>query len=526
MHIHLSYNDAAQSKLIHRAATAPAVHARPLASIDTPGQFTLSVNYTAVPTISNVDYDYAFFSPPPGTFTIRISHPDTALTSARITPRKLKIKPTISAGVVTATLPGTGYYIIKLNAFTELVLLADKSEMLIPPSKGAGIFNVLTAGARNDNTSLATTTTAFQSCLDSASKVSGTVFVPPGVYALGNLTLRSNTTLYLSANSTLRFDPMHPYSVHWRKTSQGGRPITYWISTAFGSTNIRVIGRGTIDGNSVGSARANLGSNLLVPIATTSFVCSGILFKNSASWAVTPILCTSASFTDIKFLNRFRDAGENDGIDVMHSSHVLISNAIGIGLDDPFSTKTWRAREDDITFSWPIPPQGLPGNYNITFEHTVSWTICFGLKIGAGVSAPQENIFFRHAVVYDTSLAIGIHFQYGNAWVKNVVFEDIDVEMCTWTNMNMRTWCAFFVTGGTDTDVPGETAIRAVTVRDVRVRDLGKTVAKIEGRGSGRGMVEGIVFENILLPGGGKAKTLKEMGFEGGVKFVEGVVVR
>jgi hypothetical protein len=29
-----------------------------------------------------------------------------------------------------------------------------------------------------------------------------------------------------------------------------------------------------------------------------------------------------------------------------------------------------------------------------------------------------------------------------------------------------------------------------------------------------------------LLPGGGKAKTLKEMGFEGGVKFVEGVVVR
>ncbi|KAF8534341.1 pectin lyase fold/virulence factor [Trichophaea hybrida] len=522
MHIHLRYNDATQSKLIYQA---PVVHTRPLPSIDSAGQFTLLINNTPVPTISNIDYDYAFFSLPPGRFTIRISHPNTALTSARITPLKLKIQPTISAGVVTATLPGAGYYIIKLNSFTELVLLADNPEMLIPPPNGYNIFNVLTYGAHNDNTSLAATTAAFQSCLDAASKVSGTVYVPAGIYALGNITINSNTSLYLSSNSTLRFDPSHAYTIHWRKISQGHRPITYWISTVFNSTNIRIFGRGTIDGNGVASARSNFGNNLLVPISTTSFTCSGILFKNSASWAVTPVLCTNAIFTDLKLINRFRDSGENDGIDVMHSSHVLISNAIGIGLDDPFSTKTWNAGPKDITTSWPIPTSGLPGLYNVTFENTVSWTICFGLKIGAGVFTPQEDITFRHCVVYNTSIAIGIHFAHGTKWVKNVLFEDVDVEMCTWTNMAMRTWCAFFVTGGTDTDVKGETAICRVVVKNVRVRDVGKTVAKIQGRDEGAGLVKGVLFDSVLLPTGRKAKTLSEMGFDGGVKCAEDVVV-
>ncbi|KAI5820129.1 pectin lyase fold/virulence factor [Pyronema omphalodes] len=524
LHIHLHLSNAEPPKPSQDGPTL--VLASPLPSIDTPGPFELSINNTTIPTISNIEYSYAYFSPSPGAFTVKISHPSSALQSCRITPLKLSITPEITNGVITATFPTTGYYILKIDSYPELLLVSESREDHIPPPSGFRIHNVVSAGASNNNTDISSTTSAFQDCIDAANAGGGgTVFVPAGLYALGNLVLKSNVSLYLSAGSTLRFDPSYAYKIHWYKNSQGKRPITWWISTEFGSKNIKIFGRGVVDGNGVASAQSNIGNNLLVPISTTDFSCSGILFRNSASWAVTPIMVEGAVFRDVKFLNRFRDSGENDGIDVMHSSNVLIHNSIGVGLDDPFSTKTWSASLSDIAVPWPIPKGGLPGNDGVTFEQTVSWTICFGLKVGAGVWAPQQNITFRKAVVYDCSIAIGIHFQAGDSWVRGVSFEDVDVENVTWTNMNMRTWCAFFVTGGTDPTDGVQAAIMNVSVQDVTVRDMGQTTAQLVGRNDENGKLRGVSFDNVTLPDGKKAENLDEMGFTGGVRFAEDIKV-
>jgi hypothetical protein len=524
LHIHLHLSNVEPPKPSQDGPTL--VLASPLPGIDTPGPFQLSINSTTIPTVSNTDYSYAYFSPPPGAFTIQISHPSSALQSCRITPLKLSITPQITAGVITATLPSTGYYILKIDSYPELLLISEPREDHVPPPSGFRIHNVISAGASGNNTLISATTAAFQTCIDAANAAGGgTVFVPAGLYAVGNLVLKSNVSLYLAAGSTLRFDPSYAYKIHWHKNSQGRRPITWWISTEFGSRNIKIFGRGVIDGNGVASARANIGNNLLVPISTTDFSCSGILFRNSASWAVTPVMVEGGVFRDVKFLNRFRDSGENDGIDVMHSSNILIHNAIGVGLDDPFSTKTWSASLSDIAIPWPIPADGLPGNDGVTFEQTLSWTICFGLKVGAGVWASQQNITFRRAVVYDCSIGIGIHFQAGDSWVRGVRFEDVDVEGVTWTNMNMRTWCAFFVTGGTDPTDGVQAAIGNVSVQDVRVRDKGQTTAQLVGRNDGKGKLRGVLFNNVILPDGKRAENLEEMGFTGGVRFAENIRV-
>lgn len=64
------------------------------------------------------------------------------------------------------------------------------------------------------------------------------------------------------------------------------------------------------------------------------------MIRDSGSWAVTPARSNDLTFKNLKIFNRF-DMGENDGIDVNESQNVLVQHGIGIGLDDPYTTKTW-----------------------------------------------------------------------------------------------------------------------------------------------------------------------------------------
>jgi polygalacturonase len=485
--------------------------------------YTIQAQDTTIPAYSNTDYDFCHFSSSTFPITLTISH-TSALLTGNISPQKLAVTPSFSDGQMTATLSQAGYYIIKLDYHKEVLVLAEAAETQIPSPLAADVWSVSSFGAKSDGSSFASTTAAFERCIDAAAAsglLNATVYVPEGVFSVGNLVLKSNVALYLSSGATLRFSPENAasYKVHWHKTSQGSRPITWWLSTAFNSRNVRVYGRGVLDGDGVAAAAAGIGNNLLVPIATAGFVCEGITFLNSASWACTPIMVTDASFKDCKWINRFTDTGENDGIDVMHSQHVSVTHSIGVGLDDPFSTKTWSHEQGDISVSWPVPVAGLPGLKDVTFDDTVSWTICFGLKVGAGIWAPQENVVFRNGVVYDCSIAIGIHFQSGASYAKDVLFEDIDVENVTWTNMNLSNWCSFMVTGGEGTGHPMED----VTVRRVNVRNVGNTAAILKGA-EGR-IVSGVSFDRVVIPGySDGASSLGQLNF-GEVEFVEDVNV-
>jgi len=154
------------------------------------------------------------------------------------------------------------------------------------------------------------------------------------------------------------------------------RDITWFISTRNSSTNISIYGRGIIDGNGRAALQpGNLGVNLLTSIYTTGFTVEGITFRESSSWAIMPTRSSNMTFRNLKMFNRF-DMGENDGIDVMESTGVTVTHAIGIGLDDPFSTKTW---DDTVDLFRSVPgnPRPLDG---VIFDDLVSWTYCYGIN--------------------------------------------------------------------------------------------------------------------------------------------------
>ena len=479
-------------------AAAGTVSAYPVASIyPASTDYKLTVNGASVPVTKYTGYDIAQLALGTGTATISVTKlNNTAIGAYSISPQKLGITGTVSGATLTFTVQNDEYLIVKLDGRPNLVIAADPAETNRPATGGTGIFNVQSAPYSAQPNTGAYTTTPFQNALNdaaaygSANGTQGIVYVPAGVYTLGNLYLRSNLALYLAPGAVLRYtgDAAH-YVVNGHKTSQG-RDLTWFISTRYSSTNIKIYGRGIIDGNGQAAlAPSNLGVNLLAPIYTSGFTVDGITFRESSSWAVIPLRSSDLTFRDIKIFNRF-DMGENDGIDVMESTNVTVDHAIGIGLDDPFSTKTWPAGADIYNT---VPGTPSPLN-NVTFNDLVSWTYCYGVKVGQGVYESQNQVTFQHVVVYDAAVGIGVHHKYGTAGATNLKFDDIDIERLSFSNDGNRTWLAM-MTGNT----AGVGPVTGVTISNVRVRNAGTTAARVNGQPGAP--ISGVALSHIVMPG-------------------------
>ncbi|RQO74444.1 coagulation factor 5/8 type domain-containing protein [Pedobacter sp. KBW06] len=471
--------------------------------------FELRVNGVLVPVIGyNKKYDYAQLSMSTGTaeFTITLKNGEQ-VSDFQISPKKIAVRGTHTGNMLRFTLHKDEYLIVKINRFRELVIAADAEEWDKPSPSGSGIFNITDQpyGALSSGRRLATG--AIQKAIDDAAEYKGgegIVYVPAGVYPVRNLKLKSKTSLYLEGGAVLLFSGQEKdFKISARKASQN-RNITWWIATDSGTHDIKIYGRGTLDGNGkYATEKNNLGAHILAIMHTERFELNGPVIRESGAWAIIPTRSKNLVFQNFKIFNRF-DMGENDGIDVIESQNVLVKHAIGIALDDPFSTKTW-TQDTDLCRNWPGKPMVQDG---VVFEDCISWTYCYGYKIGQGVMQDQRNIVFKDCVVYDAAVGIGIHHKWGTASVKNVLFDGIDIERLSYQNDDHRTWAIFFMQNG---DKKGSGPISDVLVKNVLVRDAGKSPGKIKGI-SAATPVTNLRFENIVMPGMvGPASTLQQI---------------
>ncbi|MEC0309071.1 discoidin domain-containing protein [Paenibacillus lautus] len=492
--------------------------------------YTLKANGVPVPVVKGFsDYDYAHFSMSDGPVTYELTILNTdKVHEYSISPKKLGIQADkIEGRTITFTTRSGEYLIVMMNnRKTRMVIAADPLESDAPASTGEGIFNVISApydvvSSGSSTTEVSIRTRAIQQAIDDASQygttqgdgAQGIVYIPAGTYEIGNLVLKSNTAVYMEPGATLvgtgRTDD---YTEHWFKDSMG-RPATWWISTAFQSENIRIYGRGTIDGNGQalhddkGSNGKGMINNLVVPIDTSHFVMDGIVIRESSGWAVVAVRSNDLAFRNLKLFNSL-GMGENDGIDICESQDVVVQHAIGISLDDPFSTKAWK--EDTDIASGKVPWPGNPEPVrNVLFEDTIAWTLCYGYKIGQGIMQDQSNIVFRNGVVYKAAVGFAIHHKYGTGTVSDVRFESMDIEDISGKNEDNSAWMTLFTVNGSNNGVG---PVRDVKVKDITVRDAGESFAKIKG-------VEGaeitdLMFENVYMPGASvPATTLHEMNF-------------
>jgi hypothetical protein len=465
-------------------------------------QYTVKVNGTYAKTVSYTGYDYLQISMTEGPnteFRVAIASGSAITGTPVISPKQLPIEYKVQGNELIFNLRKVHYIILKLNNLKELVLMIDRMEEDAPPSKGTGIMNVLNHGA--DNTGKAITD-GIQKALDEAGTKPGTtVYVPPGLYLISNLKIPSQTSLYLAGGSVLRMTGKKAdYKVMYTKSDLGDG--TWWIQTAFDSKDIKIYGRGTIDGNAEAMKKDKLIASMVVPVGTTNFKMDGVLVRDSSFWAVIPTQVTGAKLTNIKILNDL-NGKQNDGIDVQESTDVKVWRAIAIANDDSFSTKTW-LKDVGTTVPFPYDPQPLR---DVSFDECLAWTRCYGFKVGQGVYTDQDNVVFQNSVVYYGGVGLGIDHKFGTGTARNISFLNMDLEKLAGEPGGTGTWLAVFVE-----DVKkGTGPIEGVTVKNVRARSLGKYHGKLAGHDE-KSYLNGVTISDVyILANKTAAKTLEEL---------------
>lgn len=461
---------------------------------------------------SGVEYHYAHFSFE-GAVTVQITT-KAAISAHTVSPLALEIPAQASGNTLTFPLERSRYLIVKIDDLKELVIAADPAESGAPAAHGPGIFNVATDfGADSSGKALATK--AIQAAIDAAHAAGrGVVHVPAGVFSIGSIVLRSNVHLYLAGGSVLRAtgDPAD-YAKKFRHDSLS-MDGTWLISTEPGSSDIRISGRGTIDGQGA-RMRKERGylNHLLVPAGTRGFTLDGVIGRDSGSWAFLPSRCSDVRITNYKgFQTQLQF--ENDVLDINECQDVTVRHVIAICEDDPYSTKAW-AEDANIALSWPHPRQPVE---RVLFEDVVAWTHCAAFKVGNGHYSRQRDVVYRNGYVYNATRAIAVDPCYGSEPCTDIVYEDIDIESLD-HNRGNQNWLLIH----TRERGLGIGPVSGVRISRVNVRDQGG-MKPLVAAGNPDGAIDGVLLEDVVLEGT-PLRTFDQLGVTLGPDVEEPAVV-
>jgi polygalacturonase len=466
--------------------------------------FVLNVSGTSVPVSQTFGvYEYAHYSFS-GNSTITVTVPQK-ITSSKISPLAYEIQGSVDNNKLTFELGQSRYLIVKINNYPDLIIAADDMETDVPASSGAGIYNVV-ASYGADPSGVTINTDFIQKAIDDATAAGGgTVYISKGVYLCGNLVLKSNVDIYLEAGAVIRgtgngSDYRRCY--HKNSVPMDG---TWFLYTNRNATNIKIYGRGIIDGNGY-EMRYNSSNKklmtLLMPLQCSNFTVDGIIFRDSGLWGVTLTRSNDLTFLNTKHFNENDANHENDAVDVQECQHVQFKHSIAISEDDTYSTKTWESNTD-IASNWWGDPEALN---DVVFDDCVAWSRCATFKVGFGVCQNQDNIVFKNSISYRSMRAIAVNHKYCPKPATNITFDNIDIEgfwprtgsnsICRWLEFDMA------YEGG---------VVDGITARNIRVRNVGLVASVIKGF-SATTPIKNITLENIYMLDSDKpAKTLQEM---------------
>jgi hypothetical protein len=479
-----------EDELAATAAVTTQPHAQP-AYMPRSSRFSVRIkdaddgDWKPVDVIGDVNgYDYAQLSLAGGPCQIEVTaRPVAGISSYSISPYRDGLTGTVSGNKLTYTIPHDQYTLVWVSGIDERLVVTADPVHTPPPAAGAHVFNVMSyAGVKNDRNNIANTTRGIQDAIDDASADAGggnggrgIVYVPAGAYAVGNLTLRSNMELYLAEGAAFFFASNvdgdiwnYTYRTDWTTKGNGTR----WISTQDGASNLRIWGRGTLDGNANGTGSFN--NNVLVVGNAHDVTIDGIVIKNGSKWGTMIARSDAVHVNHVKFFQARHGVGEDDALDVIESQHVSVTGSIGISFDDPFSVKAYTGSESYIAFSGAHEPAT-----DITIDDAIAWTGCHAFKIGQGIGQPMSNIRFENSVVIDAAHAISIHRKAYGASIQDVTWENLDVQRISATNLG-RSWVTS--TSSRRPRAPSRTSRSGTSACAIRVASRARSTASMPRR--------------------------------------------
>lgn len=294
-------------------------------------------------------------------------------------------------------------------------------------------FNVKQYGAAGKRDSNATK--AIQDAIDAcAAAGGGVVYVPPGEYTTGAIHLKNNVNLHLEAGATLFLSQ--------NREDFSGRMRSMINSS--GTRNIAVTGRGTLDGlaqyeyvDARGKDpeiaeeqelarlagvpvkryyRTGMQTYMFVLNDSTDVRLEDITVINSPLWNVRLNGCDRVFIRGVHIYSDLEKGVNSDGIDIVSSSNVLISDSIVVTADDAIVIKT--------------EGRGGPAKpvENVTVTNCILTSSSTAMMIGTETQADIRHIIFSNSVIRDSNKGFGINVQDG-ATVSDVLFTNITMDL-------------------------------------------------------------------------------------------------
>jgi len=292
------------------------------------------------------------------------------------------------------------------------------------------------------------TTQGIQAAIDACStRGGGIAYVPPGQYTVGPLWLKDNVELRLEAGATISLS-QNP--ADW---PEGSRALV----NSRGAKNIAITGRGTIDGNAryeyapmrgvdpeikeeIENARkagvemkryyrTGVQKYLLVLQDSSEVRLEGVRLINSPLWTIRLQDCDQVWVRGVYVYSDLEKGVNADGIDIVSSSNVLISDSIITTADDAICLKSEAMRNrSGANTSRPVRP-----TENVTVSNSILSSSSTAMVIGTETYADIRHVLFSNIVVRNSNRAFGINVQDGGT-VSDVRFENVTFEL------NRRHW--------------------------------------------------------------------------------------
>jgi hypothetical protein len=361
-----------------------------------------------------------------GTVDVEVSI-DGAIGSQRIFPAERVARAEVlpAGNVLRLELVSPESFAVWLNDLEPLFVLVDAWEDEPAPS---GTVSALDYGA--DPTGHTLATVPLQAAIDHVADAGGgRVVLPRGIYRTGTLSVKSDVTFYLAPGALLvgsgdpsdypidpgrresGSDPSLPADVRYL-----GRTMTFSrLLLVDRAANVRITGRGTIDGDgSFVRTQHDAVPNLLRIRQSTNVVVEDVLFRNSAAWTIHPLASSGVTLDNVKIVND-RSNLNTDGIDPDMSSDVTIDHAFIYTKDDGVCVKA--TGNSDLT--------GDPQRIKVT--NSVVSSLDAALKLGTESSAASfSDVAFEGDHVFDSGRAMSVVVRDG-ATYDHVTYRGIRV---------------------------------------------------------------------------------------------------
>lgn len=373
-----------------------------------------------------------------GAARITVTVPDIDLESVILRPADCGIQPVTDAEkhMVTFTLTQPGDYTLEFNDSPQRALHIFANPLETDPPK-EGDENV--------------------------------IYIGPGEWNAGTVILKDNQTLYLA-----------------------GGAVVHGIVQANNASNIKVMGRGILDGSGYEGWK---GSTALVPLKFD--YCDGvelddILLLNPNAWVCSAQGSTNGVIDGLKIIS---SRPNGDGITLQSCQNYLVKNCFVRSWDDSLVVKNYDGNSENITFQ----------NNQLWTDLAQSMEIGYETNKGNKENAAISNITFENITVMNNfhKPVISVH-NADDAVISDITFRNIIVE-----NARMGSGDADEMPYLIDLDITQNSSwsttkergqIRNILIDGVNVLSGKFNASRIKGY-DGTHMVQGITIRNLTILG-------------------------